>query len=244
MAFKRAIIDRKPSLRILISGNPLTESTIATVNDWQIKCEQFEVEPVVVVEAEVPKQEEERRQPQYDFLQKELFVLRQQHSSMQTVLNDKQRQLDTSAFRITELEQHLARETYRVNTTNDALQEALLRISILNDQLSSLTTNWDKDRTALTNEYSNQLKLKEKIIRDVTLEFDDCKAQRNELAVRLSLYLMIVEALFDGNLLIESSRRIDSSLAKRTKSIGQRKTSKSGNHQSCTYKDPRNDNGG
>jgi chromosome segregation ATPase len=181
LAFKAAILDRKPSLRLLINGNPLTENTLATINAWLKKGQENEE---MVDDVDFPKPEEEPRQVQFDFLQKELMMLRQQVATLQTMLNDKQRQLDTSAFRITELEQQLARESYRGNHLQDALSEANLRVSILNDQVAALTMNWDKERSQIITDYSAQLKMKDKLIRDLTIERDDYKTQRDLLAVR------------------------------------------------------------
>lgn len=200
----------------MINGNPLTETTIATINAWQKKGQEMEDQ---VEEVEFPKQEEEPRQAQFDFLQKELFILRQQCASMQSLLNDKQRQLDTSAFRVTELEQQLARETFRGNHLNDSLQEAMLRISILNDQLASLTASWDKERTGLVNEYMHQLKLKDKVIRDVSMERDDYKSQRDKLAVSTTkstifLFLKIMYYGMEG-----TCRRVDEIMGKCAKSV-------------------------
>jgi hypothetical protein len=34
LAFKSCVLDRKPSLQLLIHGNLLSEATVATINEW------------------------------------------------------------------------------------------------------------------------------------------------------------------------------------------------------------------
>jgi len=150
----------------------LSEETIATINAWLLKGKEYEEQPTCVV---VPKREEVPKAVELEFLQKENYALRQQVSSLQLSLEDLQRQLTSSSYRVTELEQLLAREQFSNSQAQDALSNASLRISILNDEITSLTSNWERERANIVNDLISSVKDKEREVMEISLERDNLK---------------------------------------------------------------------
>lgn len=150
----------------------MSEETIATINAWLLKGKEYEEQPTCVV---IPKREEVPKAVELEFLQKENYALRQQVSSLQLSLEDLQRQLTSSSYRVTELEQLLAREQFSNSQAQDALSNASLRISILNDEITSLTSNWERERANIVNDLISSVKDKEREVMEISLERDNLK---------------------------------------------------------------------
>jgi chromosome segregation ATPase len=150
----------------------LSESAIATINAWLQKGKEYEEIPDVTIS---PKKEGVPKTVEIEFLQKENYSLRQQLIALQTALEDYQRQMTSSAYRITELEQLVAREQFSNSQLQDTVASANLRISILNDEISSLSAKWEKERSSIVSDMIITVKEKEKDILELTLDKDNLK---------------------------------------------------------------------
>jgi hypothetical protein len=170
LAFKNAILNRRPSLQVLLQGNPLSPSTLATITEWMERARTVKEEPapLPVVPAHEPLPN-----TQIDFLQKEIQALRLQVTNLHGDKHDLQRQVDSSSMRITELEQLLIREQYQTSQLGAVLNQANLRNSMLVDERSTLTTAWDKERAELMAEMVQLAREKEMSIKERTLERDN-----------------------------------------------------------------------
>jgi hypothetical protein len=195
LAFKSCILDRKPSLQLLIHGNLLSEATIATINEWLKKGGDNDslIDESLFTK---PKQEElPPRNVTVDLLQKEIAQLRSQINQYQANNNDLQRQLDNSLMKITELEQLLSYEKHENLTLNETLKQLTLRVSMCNDELVSMANNFDKERASIMNEMLRIIKEKENEIRDLSMERDQFKERCLQLTVRAYLYFLSVSYL-------------------------------------------------
>jgi hypothetical protein len=115
---------RKP-ITILLSGNLISSGVMAKIEEWSKVPEE-------------PKKEERPapaapRAVDYSALtaevNKEIQFLRSQCAALTQKSEDLERQLDTSAFRITELEHLLMREQFKNTQLDEALKQAKLRIA-------------------------------------------------------------------------------------------------------------------
>lgn len=180
LAFKAPILERRPSLIILLNGNLLTEGCLSTIAAWMQKA------------AEAPNGDFDLPKPideppkivQLDFLQKEIIALRKQVNTLHTTVADLQRQLDTSSLRVTELEQQLAREEYRNAQATESLKQANMRNSILTDERNQLVATWEKERDSYMNEMMQVVKEKENMLKDVTVQRDNMKNLLDKTLVR------------------------------------------------------------
>ncbi len=183
LSFKSCILDRKPGLQLLIQGNLLSEATIATINEWLKKRQDGVDEDLSLLKVKV--NEEPPRNVTIELLQKEIYQLRQQINAYQTQINDQQRQLDNSSMRITELEQQLSYERHENLTLNETIKQLNLRISLQNDEMMTLTKNFEKERDSIVNEMLRIIREKENEIRELSLERDLFKDKNAKLTVRL-----------------------------------------------------------
>jgi chromosome segregation ATPase len=180
LAFKAAILERKPSLNLMIHGNLLSEATVATINEWLKRAIDNENQ---VEELPPKKPEEPKSNIQNEMLMKEIYFLRQQLAAQQSVNNDLQRQLDNSLLKITELEQKLARENHENLTLSETLKQCQLRLSLANDEIHNLTANFEKERNSILNEMLRVIREKENEIRELQLERDNLKDKVSKLTV-------------------------------------------------------------
>ena len=182
MAFKNAILNRKPSLQVLLQGNPISPSTMATINEWLERARTIPEEPLPP--APTPAPEPAPNNVQLEFLQKEINALRLQVTALHNDKGDLQRQVDSSSMRITELEQLLIREQYQTSQLAEALKQANLRNSILVDERTTLTNAWDRERADLMSEMVQLAREKEISIKERTIERDNMQNAYDKLGVR------------------------------------------------------------
>lgn len=187
MAFKYALLERKPKLNLLITGNLLSENALSTIEAWMNKQE--------VEIPEIPRLPQVPRQVQDELLSKDIHELRRQITSLNSMVADLQRQLDASTLRNTELEQLLDREQYRSSHLQEQLQQAMLRISILNDEKAAFLASWEKERAEMVAETLRVMKEKESAVKDALLERDALQDKYVQLEVRHSMVLL-AEALW------------------------------------------------
>lgn len=145
---------------------------MTTINAWLKQGRENDSIPDAV---EVPK-DDVPKQIQNEFLQREIYDLRKQLAALQQLFAETQRLLDSSTFRVTELEQQLARADYNNTHLTDQLKDAMLRISMLNDHIAALTSEWDKDRTELIRSWNHELRTKEEEIKNLIIERDQAKS--------------------------------------------------------------------
>jgi len=98
---------------------------------------------------------------QSSLLQKESAQLRLQNAQLEEQLRDMQRQLDSAATRVTEMEQAKLKEEYRTHQLSDSLEHAQSRIKNQCDELKTLTDTWAKERSEALDEMKKTATAKE-----------------------------------------------------------------------------------
>ncbi len=183
MSFKRAILERIPSLTLLYTGNRLTEPTNRTLDEWMAidKQPHYEILPVPP-----PTTNVQTYIFQNDLLQREIASMRQQSISLQAVYADVQRQLDSSSLRVTDLEQQISRDEYKFNQIGDALKQANSRIVVQTEEQKALCTQWERERADMRVEFSTAMQIKSDEIRVVLQEKDGMRDRLSHLEVSCS----------------------------------------------------------
>lgn len=195
LAFKDCICERSPPLNLLIGGNLLSEAALKCLDEWMHNGSK-KPPPVPEVVVSDPNL---AYAYQNELLQKEVANLRAQLISLQSTAADVQRQLDTSALRVTELEQALHREEYRSNHLAEALRHANERISRQADEQNALAAMWDKEREDMRNELNRVRRDRENEMRALMQERDSWKEKAETFEEEASKLKSQLE-----NLLIQS----------------------------------------
>ena len=128
LAFETIVKERQRTrpVSVLLAGNLVTSGIMSRIDEWTMVQE--------------PQKEEKTstsapptRQIDYSAItlevNKEVQMLRSQVSALTQKHDDTMRQLDTSAYRITELEHMSMREQFRVTQLDEALKQAKMRIT-------------------------------------------------------------------------------------------------------------------
>jgi chromosome segregation ATPase len=97
------------------------------------------------------------------------------------------RQLDTSAIRVTELEQDSKRHEFRAERLEESYREALSRLGNLTAEYEDKRKAWESERRDITLEMKQQLKGKDIEIRQLVDEKDRVEAELKK--VRVSQYV-------------------------------------------------------
>lgn len=121
---------------------------------------------------------------QYDVLQRELQDLRSKLSSHQSDTLDIKRQLDSSAVRITELEQQCVREEFTVRSLDESLKQAKESVNILLDEKRSMINAWEIERNRILDEMKCILLAKDTEILHLKGERDAAAELKLKLQVR------------------------------------------------------------
>ena len=142
ISFRDALLERNPPIILQISGNALSTSTILHLEQWSQRQSVF----VQTSGSKSMGEEKENMMPviQLDSnnsghgnessISKADSLLRQQCSTVQSICQDLQRQLDSSAKQITELEQKLLKEEFRSNQLDESLKYANGRLADVLDE--------------------------------------------------------------------------------------------------------------
>lgn len=169
--------DRK-KITVLLGGNLISPSVLTRIDEWNKR--EGKVEPPKAVFAPTP-------QPDFSALtsevNKEIQQLRLECASLQERGDDFERQLNSSALRVTELEHQFMREQFKTNQLEEALKNARLRIAELTTEKKSFLDGWDREREALSEEFRRQLDEKEIENSTLAAELELVKSRNHKLKV-------------------------------------------------------------
>ena len=177
LSFKQALTARDPQLNLLISGNILSCDGMATIEEWSqsrgTENAQEELEPptkntVVVVD----------NSKQFGVFQNEIQVLHKQLLERQQQHEDLERQLQSTASRIIELEQGIVREKFRFEQSN----AALINMKILYDEKCAeetrLRDQWSSERVEINDEFNRMTRERDQALSQIR---NECDALRDKL---------------------------------------------------------------
>eukprot|EP01038_Epipyxis_sp_PR26KG_P008306 gene8306-11237_t len=170
LSFKKSITERNPSINLVITGNLISDSSLHEFHEWQSFVSNTPV--VSSEESKIVSSEIDPNTIRNEMLNKEIIALRQQCAGLQSIYADLQRQLDTSSLLVTELEQELAKEKFMNERMKENLNQSNHRCSIQNDQIQSLTSAWNNERSLLKDEISLKLGEKDNEIHRLKLDKD------------------------------------------------------------------------
>ena len=118
-----------------------------------------------------------KNQEANSLLHAEAQNLRKQCATVQDELGNLNRQLETSALNVTELEQKVLQEEFNSNTLKDALKSANMRIRLLNEEEKKSLDNFQKERQKIASNFNKSLNDKETVINEITADRDRTKSQ-------------------------------------------------------------------
>jgi len=173
-AFKPSLLQRKPPLKLQMSGNHLTHAGSVLLHSW-VSGEDDEIIATPADNAENISPEEQSSnqgsssmspplgasnsqlnvasgggrgvlEAQNLRLQKETAALRQQCKTVQEEATSLNKQLEISAVSVTELEHKLLQEKFRASQAEEQLHSAHARISVQADERIRLVQHFDEER--------------------------------------------------------------------------------------------------
>lgn len=185
LLFKEALQDRVPKLNLTISGNLLSSNCASVLDRWMGKELSAESANDAGQISERDSGSGAKREftgpsaaaeaAQSTILQKETALLRSQNTVLQGELRDLQRQLDSAAVRVTELEQLTLKEEHRGAHISEQLKTATMRVSALMEELKNLNQAWEMDRQANTAELRRVVGEREDELRSMGNDRDKAK---------------------------------------------------------------------
>jgi hypothetical protein len=105
-------------------------------------------------------------------LSKETILLRKQCNSVQDEMVNLSKQLELSAVRITELEQLLLKEQYKIKQNDEILKNTVTKITIQKEEKVRLINTFSNEREDIINENKKQLKICDEEISNICIERD------------------------------------------------------------------------
>lgn len=137
LSFEKCFLDRYPSpLSLQINGNPISQSAMVTLEDWMHGGRQSSSQSILSSSSsssssfglKISKENDDNENIENidtqtsnvrsSLLQKELSLLRHQLLTQQSTSEDLRRQLDSSAMKVTEVEQQLRKEEFRTGLSH------------------------------------------------------------------------------------------------------------------------------
>jgi chromosome segregation ATPase len=185
-AFKAAILNRVPRLMLQVSGNHLSGECATQVDNWL----EGEDDDEASSSASESKNQEinfsrsaESQNARDNMMKAEALQLRQDMMRMQEEVSSLNKQLESSAMRVTEQEQAVLKEGFRADTLDEQLRSANIRITNFTDEIASLNREWEKDRQEAAALTRKAITEKDVEIAKLTAERDAASAaQRRDAA--------------------------------------------------------------
>ena len=119
-------------------------------------------------------------------LQKEAAALRRSCSSMQEEIGSLNTQLESSAVRVTELEQSVLKEQYAKTNMEDIVKNSNARITVQTEERMRLVQNWQVERDDMMEDTRNLLVKRDDELKAVCVERDravqDCRIAKEHSA--------------------------------------------------------------
>lgn len=192
LAFKSAMLERIPQLDVHFSGNHLSGSTSTQIDNWL--SGDFDL-----VAGESKSSNEinfarsaESQNARDNMMKAEAIQLRKDMTKLQEEVSSLNKQLESSAIKVTETEQQVLKESFRADTVEEQLRSANLRITQFQEEISSLNKEWDKDRQEAAAQTRAAIEEKDKELSKLSAERDGAmsgsrrdasKAERLELSL-------------------------------------------------------------
>ena len=170
VSFRDALLERNPPIILQISGNALNTSTILHLEQWSQRQSVFVktvnnssnsnsnsnssslMGPLMGLEKENMMPVQLSSNDNVSTSSAADSLLRQQCSTVQSICQDLQRQLDSSAKQITELEQKVLKEEFRSNQLGEQLKYANGRLSDVLDEQKTANVSMEQRYTEMTTE--------------------------------------------------------------------------------------------
>ena len=192
LAFKSAILERVPRLNVHFSGNHLSGSTSTQIDNWL--SGDFDL---VAGESKGSNEinfarSAESQNARDNMMKAEAVQLRKDMIKLQEEVSSLNKQLESSAIKVTETEQQVLKEGFRADTVEEQLRSANLRITQFQEEISSLNKEWDKDRQEAAAQTRAAIEEKDKELSKLSAERDGAmsgsrrdasKAERLELSL-------------------------------------------------------------
>ena len=193
MAFKSAILERIPRLSVHFSGNHLTGTVSTQIDNWL----DGDFEDLVAGESKSFNELNFARTPESqnardNMMKAEAVQLRKDMIMLQEEVSSLNKQLESSAIKVTETEQAVLKESFRADSVEEQLRSANIRITQFNEEILSLNKEWDKDRQEAASQTRAAIEEKDKELYSLTAERDSAlsaarrdagKAERMELSL-------------------------------------------------------------
>jgi hypothetical protein len=170
----------KKQVSVLLGGNLITTTVMTRIEEWMKNAG----------EAKRPPKEDRAPAPTSDYsglaveINKEVQLLRIQVAELSQKNADLERQLDTSAVRVTELEHLLMREQFKSTQLDESLRHAKMRIVELQNEKKSLAEGWDREREALGDDFRRRMDEREVEMISLRAELDMWKTRSQKQQVR------------------------------------------------------------
>lgn len=173
MAFKSAILERIPRLTIHFSGNHLTGPVSTQIDNWL----DGDFDDLVAGESKSFNElnfarSTESQNARDNMMKAEAVQLRKDMIKLQEQVSSLNKQLESSAIKVTETEQAVLKESFRADSVEEQLRSANLRITQFNEEISSLNKEWDKDRQEAAAQTRAAIEEKDKEMSSLTMERD------------------------------------------------------------------------
>ena len=157
-ALLEAMQSRDDAIVIQLHGNPISTQLLEKFEHYKdVK------EPIVVEESTILNEPHviPHSDGYVESLLKENAALRAQCIASQALSNDQQRQLDTSALKIVELEQDADRTKFKVEQLNEEICHYKVRISQMTDEQDLFKQSISRERRELLDQVKNITKLRD-----------------------------------------------------------------------------------
>jgi uncharacterized phage infection (PIP) family protein YhgE len=172
-AFENVFKTRTSQLSVLLTGNLLSMVMTNKVEKWNNGIYRTQEEPA-------PVQPPKPVAPPVDFdlrnkeLMKENECLKSELQKATSRTSDLQRQVDTSALRVTDLEQITLRDQLKIRQLDETVGMAKVRIAELTNELSIAQDMWSKDRVDAMDDHKQQMQ-------ELLTEMTQCSQERDSL---------------------------------------------------------------
>ena len=170
-SFKNLIVSRKGNLTVLFTGNPISVSLSSQIEDWgsfEDKSGGQEIEAA----------DNLKKDMNFDDIDKNMI-----HEELKTLESENKsllRQLDSSAIRVTDLEQMLHREQFKSAKYSEEANLHLQRVSELNDEIRRQSDKWEDEIMKESNSHKMIVSGLEEEIKNLTKEKEKLKFKLKE----------------------------------------------------------------
>lgn len=176
LSFREALLTRQPPLQLFYHGNLISESARVSLDIWSSGNDKSnDVDHVVDESVTVQISTDITLKAQNEILTKELQELRAKYAVNQSHVHDLTRQLESSAIRLTELEQSKIRNEFTIKGLDETIKQLKESMIIQQDDKRNLTNAWELERNTLLSDMKNVLVSKDSEILHLKGERDSAQ---------------------------------------------------------------------